>query len=157
MKKFLNYQINVISRVYEFQKENDNQNKKYVIIGKKYTFKNIKNNKISQFFMDCRYKCISPSTPKFKLMVLTGFDPEEKKTKLCAFILINKKDECTFENIYQNLKDNYSFRPRNIMCNFSFIKVQINSIQKILISQNKRMLNFFPNHHSVKLISAFLK
>jgi hypothetical protein len=45
-----------------------------------------------------------------------------------CFFLINNEDESTFDNIFQNLKDNYSFRPRNIMCDFS--KAQIKSIQK---------------------------
>ena len=47
---------------------------------------------------------------------------------MCIYI-INNEDESTFDNIFQNLKDNYSFRPRNIMCDFS--KAQIKSIQKI--------------------------
>ena len=127
--KLLDEKGNVISKVYDFQNENNNKIQKYIIIGKESMFNNIKNNKISQFFMDCTYKCVNQSSPRFKLMVLTGFDPEEKKTKLCAFILINNEDESTFDNIFQNLKDNYSFRPRNIMCDFS--KAQIKSIQKI--------------------------
>ena len=70
---------NVISKVYDFQNENNNKIQKYIIIGKESMFNNIKNNKISQFFMDCTYKCVNQSSPRFKLMVLTGFDPEEKK------------------------------------------------------------------------------
>ena len=94
--------------------------------------------------MDCTYKCVPQSSPRFKLMVLTGFDPEEKKTKLCAFILINNENESTFDNIFQNLKDNYSFRPRNIMCDFS--KAQIKSIQKIFkdCKLHMQFLSFFP-------------
>ena len=83
--KLLDEKGNIISKVYDFQNENNNQIQKYIIIGKESMFHNIKNNKISQFFMDCTYKCVPPSSPKFKLMVLTGFDPEEKKNEIMCF------------------------------------------------------------------------
>ena len=90
---------------------------------------NLKSNKILQYFFDCTYKAVPPSKPKFKLLVLNGFDYEDKKTKLCTFILINKEDESTFDNIFIYLKEKYSFRPPNIMCDFSL--AQINSVKKI--------------------------
>ena len=40
---------------------------------------NLKSNKILKFFLDCTYKTVPPSKHKFKLLVLSGIDQEEKK------------------------------------------------------------------------------
>ena len=81
---------------------------------------NLKSNEILRFFLDCTYKAVPPSKPKFKLLVLSGIDQEEKKTKLCCFILLHKEGEITFDNIFKHLKEKYSFRPYNLMCDFIF-------------------------------------
>ena len=41
--------------------------------------KNLKNNLINEYFMDCTYKCVPHSIYKFKLMVLIGFELLVKK------------------------------------------------------------------------------
>ena len=68
--------------------------------------------------MDCTYKALPPSNPKYTLMVISAFNNHINKTVLCSFILLHIEDESTFKHIFTYLKDNYNFSPRNLMCNF---------------------------------------
>lgn len=79
--------------------------------------------------MDCTYKAVPPSTPRYKLMVITAFDNHTNKTLICSFILLHKEDEYTFKSIFNYLKDNYNFSPRNLMCDFALS--QINAAKEI--------------------------
>ena len=81
--------------------------------------------------MDCTYKCVPSNTFKFKLMVLSGYDFNNKKTDLCCFILLMNEKEFTFKNIFKILLNKYIFKPKNIMCDFR-------------ISQIKACKNIFP-------------
>lgn len=64
---------------------------KFIIIAKYTMLENIKSNKILQFFLDCTYKAVPPSKPKFKLLVLSGFDHEEKKHNYVVIYYYIKK------------------------------------------------------------------
>lgn len=76
-----------ISKVIEYKEDNIETINKFIIIAKDTMLENIKSNKILQFFFDCTYKEVSPSKPKFKLLVLSGFDHEEKKIKIMLSVL----------------------------------------------------------------------
>ena len=62
--------------------------------------KNLSNNLIEEFFMDCTYSAVPPSIYKYKLMVLCGYEKNIKKALLCCFILLINENIETFENIY---------------------------------------------------------
>ena len=47
---------NILSHVIKFNIEVSNEELKFIIIGNDEIFKNIKNNHIDQYFMDCTYK-----------------------------------------------------------------------------------------------------
>ena len=74
----------------------------------------------------------SPTKPKMKLMVLCGYNAINKKTVLCCFILLQNEKEFTFKKIFEYLRDNYSFNPPKIMCDFR-------------LSQINACKNIFPN------------
>ena len=65
-------------------------------------------------------------------MVLCGYNAIIKKTVLCCFILLQNEKEFTFKKIFSYLRDNYSFNPPKIMCDF-------------MISQIKACQEIFPN------------
>ena len=69
----------------------------------------LKNNLIEEYFIDATYSCIPPSKPKFKLIVLSGFDIESKTTVLSAFILVTNEKIDIFMSIFQYLKNAYKF------------------------------------------------
>ena len=93
--------------------------------------KNLSNNLIEEFFMDCTYSAVPPSIYKYKLMVLCGYEKNIKKTLLCCFILLINENVDTFENIYKYLLEKYDFNPRNIMVDFNHSQiVAINNIFK---------------------------
>ena len=90
---------------------------------------NLLNNLITQYFMDCSYKEVPLTFPKYNLMVISAFNNNINKTVLCSFILIYKKNESTFKHIFTYLKDNYNFSPINLM--YDFALSQINGAKEI--------------------------
>ena len=53
---------------------NDENSKQYkfILLANKQIITNLKNNQIIEYFFDCTYKCVPPTKPKMKLMVLYG-------------------------------------------------------------------------------------
>ena len=78
--------------------------------------------------MDCTYKIVPPNCHNFKLMVLSGYNIHEKKTKLCLFALLSNEKEYTFNALFTYLKEIYTFNPRNFM--FDFALGQIKALTK---------------------------
>ena len=126
---FYDNEGNNISQVFEYIDLDTNKKLRFVIIAKNNMLENLQSNQIKQFFMDCTYKAVPPSKDNFKLMVLSGFNINESKIKICAFILLPNEKEITFDNIFGILKDKYHFNPLNMMCDFRIS--QINSMKKI--------------------------
>ena len=56
----------------------------------------------------------------------------KKKTKLCLFALLSNEKEYTFNVLFTYLKENYTFNPRNFMCDFA-------------LGQVKALTKVFPN------------
>ena len=52
--------------------------------------------------MDTTYKCVPKSIYNFKLMVISGYDFNNKKTELCCFILIMNEKEITYYRIHHS-------------------------------------------------------
>ena len=89
---------NNISKVVEYPDEKDVSKKlKFIILGNDDILTNLKNNNINQYFMDCTYKAVPPNIYKLRLMVISGFDFNLKKTVLCGFILLPHENEYTFK------------------------------------------------------------
>ena len=51
---------------------------------------NLQNNLIEEFFMDSTYSCVPPNKNNFKLLVLSGYDMEEKKNTYMCFYFSNE-------------------------------------------------------------------
>ncbi len=128
--KMLDEEGKNISNVIEYIDESDKNEKfKFIIIGKEELLINLKNNNINQFFMDCTYKAVPPNIYNLKLMVISGFDVNLKKTILCAFILLPKENVYTFKQIFLYLAKTYSFNPRKLMVDFNI--AQIKAVKEI--------------------------
>ena len=78
----------IISKIEEYEDLNKTT-KKFILIGNKNRYNNIKDNQINQFFFDCTYKMVPPNVHKFKLMVLIGYNIQKKNSIM--FICINIK------------------------------------------------------------------
>ena len=100
-----------------------------MLIANEDMYNNLKDNQINQFFFDCTYKLVPPNKHNFRLMVLCGYNSHIKKTKLCLFVLLSNEKEETFRVLFSYLKENCSFNPRNIMCDFSM--GQILAVKKV--------------------------
>ena len=101
---------------YEIKNEEDEIEKnKFILIANEEMVNTLKNNLIEEFFIDATYSCVPSSKPKFKLIVISGYDIESKTTVLSAFILVTDEKTDTFIKIFQFLKNNYQFNPKNIM------------------------------------------
>ena len=89
-----------ISKVIEFDnnKENNNIKDKFILIANDKMIENLSNNLVTQYFMDCTYKAVPPSTPRYKLMVITAFENHTNKTLISALYCYIKK-----MNIHLNL------------------------------------------------------
>ena len=75
-------------------------------------------------------KCVPPTSNKYRLLVLSGYDNISKKTVLWCFILCEDEKSITFENIFKILKNEpYYFDPYDLMCDFA--KGQIIAANKI--------------------------
>lgn len=72
--------------------------------------------------MDSSYFCVPPCKPKFKLIVLSGYDIGKRITVLSAFILVTNEKVVTFLNIFEYLKNTFQFNPNNIMATLGYPK-----------------------------------
>lgn len=81
--------------------------------------------------MDCTYKMVPPNSHNFKLMVLSGYNNSEKKLNYVYshLYLMKRKILSLIQNIFNYLKNIYSFNPRNFMCDFAL--GQINALTKV--------------------------
>ena len=111
-----------LSETYKYYSPEDNNRVnefKFVIIATKEMLNNLSSNIIEQFFMDCTYSTVPPSIYKFKLMVISGYNFNNNKTLLCAFILLMNEKKFTFDEIFTNLKTKFNFHPNIIICDFN--------------------------------------
>ena len=113
---------------------------------------NLQNNLIEEFFMDSTYSCVPPNKNNFKLLVLSGYDMEENKTRICAFILLMNEKKETFENILNYMKVKYKFNLKNLKCDFCLS--QVKAIQKIYSRCNIHCCFF---HYSQSIWRNFKK
>ena len=148
---------NDISFTYTYFNEDDLEDGKkneykFVIIGNDNMLKNLKNNLINEYFMDCTYKCVPHSIYKFKLMVLSGFEYISRKTCICCFILLMNEKEFTFLNVFKILLKKYQFNPTNLMYDFRIS--QINAAKQIFSHCNLHCCFF---HYSQAIWSNFKK
>ena len=89
---------NNISKILEYPDEKYvSKQLKYIIIGNDDILTNLKNNNINQYFMDCTYKVFPPNIYKLRLMVISGFNFNLKKTVLCCSILLPHENEYKFK------------------------------------------------------------
>ena len=106
---------NIISNIkVSFKRKNIEFIKDIYIIMNKQMKLNIVNENVTQHFIDCTYRCIKPNNKGMKLLILLGFDNENKKTILIMMSLIKNKNYETINEILVYLKSKYNFRPKLI-------------------------------------------
>ena len=86
------------------------------------------------------------------MLVLSGYESEENKTLLLAFILIMNEKKETFENIFIYLKNKYKLNPKNFMSDFRLSQVQ--SLKKVFVRCN---IHFCFFHYSQSIWRNFKK
>ena len=117
---------NIISRSLEHTDESNNDKKyKAIIIATNKMLSNLKNNQINEYFMDCTYKMVPPNKNNFRLMVICGYDTQKRKTCLCLFALLMNEKEFTFSFVFNHLKNEFSFNPRNFMADFAMGQINL--------------------------------
>jgi len=79
---------------------------------------NVIKKSIKQAFIDVSFKCVSPGLSNYKILVLSGFDLEEKKSKLLSLALIPNQKEATINKFLSIMKDTYLFNPLIITSDF---------------------------------------
>ena len=84
---------------------------------------------IKQAFMDVSFKCVPPGMSNYKILVLSGFDLEDKKAKLLALALIPNQTQSTIVKFLSIMKNTYLFNPLIITSDFG--KSPVNSIRTV--------------------------
>lgn len=90
---------------------------------------NIIKKSIKQAFIDVSFKCVPPGLSNYKILVLSGFDLEEKKSKLLSLALIPNQKETTINKFLSIMKNTYLFNPLIITSDFG--KSLIKSIRSV--------------------------
>ena len=90
---------------------------------------NIIKKSIKQAFIDVSFKCVPPGLSNYKILVLSGFDLEEKKSKLLSLALIPNQKETTINKFLSIMKNTYLFNPLIITGDFG--KSLIKSIRSV--------------------------
>ena len=91
----------------EYIRKDKTYHKKTYIISTPYMIKNIKNNRILQFFTDVTYYAMPTVSKKFKIFSILGFDTKERKTLLCVLASISNENHETFGALFLHLKKNF--------------------------------------------------
>ena len=81
---------------------------------------------IKQAFIDISFKCVPPCMTNYKILILSGFDLEDKKAKLLALPLIPNQKEATITKFLTIMKNTYLFNP--LLMTSDFGKSLVNSI-----------------------------
>ena len=89
----------------------------------------IMKSSIKQAFIDISFKCVPPGMSNYKILVLSGFDMEEKKAKLLALALIPNQKEATITKFLTIMKNTYLFNPLLITSDFG--KSLVSSIRNV--------------------------
>ena len=90
---------------------------------------NIMKKTIKQAFIDISFKCVPPGLSNYKILVLCGFEFEDKKSKLLSLALIPNQKEATINKFLSIMKNTYLFNPLFITSDFG--KSLINSIRTV--------------------------
>ena len=90
---------------------------------------NLKDRNIKQYFMDVTYYAIPSNNSDYKLLILIGFNVEEKLSKLCMISIIRNENIETFSTILEYLKINFGFYPKIITTDCQ--KAEIIAVRKI--------------------------
>ena len=90
---------------------------------------NIIKKSIKQTFIDVSFKCVPPGLSNYKILVLSGFDLEEKKSKLLSLALIPNQKETTIIKFVNIMKNTYLFN--HLIITSDFGKSLIKSIRSV--------------------------
>lgn len=88
---------------------------------------------IKQEFIDISFKCVPPCMTNYKILILSGFDLEDKKAKLLALALIPNQKEATITKFLTIMKNTYLFNPLLMTSDFgkSLVNRKCNVYPKI--------------------------
>ena len=84
---------------------------------------------IKQSFIDVSFRCVTPGTSNYKILILSGFDLEDNKAKLLTIALIPNQKEVTITKFLSIMKNTYIFEPLIITSDFG--KSLVKSIRNI--------------------------
>ena len=68
---------------------------------------NLMKKSIKQSFIDISIRCIPSGISNYKILILSGFDLEDNKTKLLAIALIPNQKEVTITKFLSIMKNKY--------------------------------------------------
>ena len=83
----------------------------------------LNSTKFNQWFMDCTYYAIPRNNNHYKLLLIIGFNNQEKKSYLGSIVLIKNENIETFTCIFNYLKTNYNFAPISINVDCSIVEI----------------------------------
>ena len=82
-------------------------------------------NEINQYFTDCTYKCIPADLKNVNaLMVLLGYNFKIDKFQLVLIALLSSEESDIFIELYNFLKNTYSFKPKRITHDFGLSNIK---------------------------------
>lgn len=82
--------------IFKYQENNKKYIKNIYFIITDEMKENLKNQNITQFFVDVTFYSKPTYTKKYKILIIIGFDIEENKSKLVAIILLENENLETF-------------------------------------------------------------
>jgi len=95
----------------------------------------LNSSRCNQWFLDCIYYAIPRNNNEYKLLLIIGFNNQEKKSYLSSIVLIKNENVETFSFIFKYLKRNYNFAPISINVNCSIAEIisikKFSQIQKL--------------------------
>ena len=129
-KMSINKETNIcISIPYKIIKSNETKNYTLFYIITEKMRRDIMKNSIKQAFIDVSFKCVPPGLTNYKILILSGFDLEDKKAKLLSLALIPNQKEATITKFLTIMKNTYMFNPLLITSDFG--KSLVNSIRNV--------------------------
>ena len=126
----INKETNICINIpYKIIKSNETKNYTLFYIITEKMRGDIMKNSIKQAFIDVSFKCVPPGLTNYKILILSGFDLEDKKAKLLSLALIPNQKEATITKFLTIMKNTYMFNPLLITSDFG--KSLVNSIRNV--------------------------
>ena len=98
--------INIIDIKYDYKEKNKNieREQRIFLFGTKKRLLDLNHNYTKEVFLDITFKVIPKKFRPYKLMVISGINIKDNKTKLLCLILLKFLDSQAYEKIFRNYK-----------------------------------------------------